>query len=439
MLKHVQHDTKENDQVIVWYGKTDLKSAFRLLCLHQSNYWILVMMARHPETGEVFYFIDKCLPFGHLMSCALFQRFSDSLAHITRHLISQKLDVDSDQALTNYLDDFLFTALCKALCDEQLNVFLDLCNMIGVLVSSEKTEWSSDIIVFLGILLDGRRKILAIPEEKRLKALQLLSTIGNKRKATVRELQGLASLLNFLNRAIIPGRAFTRRMYAKFSGFISTKATVMRTNESIRILKQHHHMSLDAEFRSDCEMWKQFLSGCAHGVHRPFIDLSEVLDAEVLDFYTDAVKGEFLGLGAVFGEHWLFARWEPNYIKHFDPSIEYLELLGICMAYFAWCDELRNRRIILFCDNQSVVTMVNNTSSKCKNCMILIRKLTLKCLQNNARVFCHWVKGSLNQRADFLSRQKICQFKKLVTGAKIDPEPTKLPEELWPASKIWLQ
>ena len=53
----------------------------------------------------------------------------------------------------------------------------------------EKTDWASIIIIFLGILLDGRRQILAIPEEKRLKTLSIINEILDKKSATVKELQ----------------------------------------------------------------------------------------------------------------------------------------------------------------------------------------------------------------------------------------------------------
>ena len=77
----------------------------------------------------------------------------------------------------------------------------------------EKTEFGSIIMIFLGILLDGEKPSLSIPEDKRQKALNQLISIINKKKATIKEIQCLTGLLNFLNKAIIPGRAFTRRMY----------------------------------------------------------------------------------------------------------------------------------------------------------------------------------------------------------------------------------
>ena len=92
--------------------------------------------------------------------------------------------------------------------------FLDMCRILSVPVAIDKTEWASTRMIFLGILLDGNTLTLVVPQEKKCHALNLLRNFIGARKATVKQLQSLAGLLNFLNRAITPGRAFTRRMYA---------------------------------------------------------------------------------------------------------------------------------------------------------------------------------------------------------------------------------
>ena len=156
----------------------------------------------------------------------------------------------------------------------------------------------------------------------------------DRKKATVKELQSLAGLLNFLNRAIVPGRAFTRRMYAKCSSSNNGLQTV---------LKLHHHIRLDREFKEDCRVWCKFLEQNHTVTCRPFLDLHGLEFADSLDFHTDAVKGKLLGFGAVYEDRWIFGQWEPGYIEKFDPSIEYLELFGVCAGVFTWSKYLRNR------------------------------------------------------------------------------------------------
>ena len=83
--------TISNGNCIIWFTKTDLTSAFRILGMHPSVWWLMVMYAEHPETGNICFFVDKCFPSGHSMSCALFQAFSDALDHILNFIMRQKM------------------------------------------------------------------------------------------------------------------------------------------------------------------------------------------------------------------------------------------------------------------------------------------------------------------------------------------------------------
>ena len=63
--------------------------------------------------------------------------------------------------------------------------FLQLCSELRIPVSLDKTEWSSELMVFLGVLLDGRHLLLALPEDKKQRAIELLNDMKNKKKVTV--------------------------------------------------------------------------------------------------------------------------------------------------------------------------------------------------------------------------------------------------------------
>ena len=128
--------------------------------------------------------------------------------------------------MSNYLDDFLFLASLLATCNDLMENFLELCHEVGFPISLDKTHWAALRIVFLGILLDGKFLTLSIPLEKRICEQHLIEKFIHKRKATVRELQQLCGYLNFLNRAVFPGRVFTRRMYAKYTEICNIKKPI---------------------------------------------------------------------------------------------------------------------------------------------------------------------------------------------------------------------
>ena len=132
----------------------------------------------------------------------------------------------------------------------------------------------------------------------------------------------------------------------------------------------------------------------------------------------------------------MYGQWSENYMETIQPSIEYLELLAVVATALNWLDRFANRRVILFCDNQSVVHMVNNMSSSCKNCLALIRILVLHCLKINVRLYARYITSKANKNSDLLSRLKIEQFKR--QSPFWDENPTEIPKQIWPIEKIWI-
>ena len=407
----------------IFYSKTDYSNAFRVVPLNiRSRRWTW-MGAEDPKSGKKWYFQDNCLPFGSSASCSIFQDFSDSIKHIVNYLYGGSA---GGEHITNYLDDFLFIERSEKVCNELVDLFLRICVDINIPVAHEKTVRATTRIVFLGILLDGRSKVLCIPEEKKIRALNMLLGVIDRKKATVRELQQLSGYLNFLTKAIFAGRVFTRRMYAKF-------------NDKAGKLKQHHHVRLDNEFKQDCKVWISFLlKNDQSNVCRPMVDLSDWDSTEILDFYSDASGSKKKGgYGCYYDSAWCYGKWSEDLMEK-NPSIEYLELAALCFGVFNWSEKLRNRRVRIFCDNDAVCKMVVKNSSSCKNCMVLLRLLTLRSLEFNMRIFTKYVETYNNGIADALSRLNLRRFKKLTRNKPMDLSPTQVTSILWPLTKFWI-
>ena len=110
-------------------------------------------------------------------------------------------------------------------------------------------------------------------------------------------------------------------------------------------------------------------------------------------------------------------------------SIEYLELFGVTTAVLLWLKNFNNSTLKLHCDNESVCRMVNNSSTKCKNCMVLIRIIVLECLNCNVKLTAEWVANGDNGKTDALSRLEFHCFRDLAKR-KINLWPEKLSEEI---------
>ena len=157
-----------------------------------------------------------------------------------------------------------------------------------------------------------------------------------------------------------------------------------------------------------------------------------------LNFTSDTSKNKEFGIGAVFGTKWIFGQWETGYIEKYDLSIEYLELFGLVAAILTWGNshQLCNTKVILYCDNSAVMEMVNNLTSKCKNCMYLLRLLALNNLVNNRTIYVRYISSKNNFLSDALSRLQFKHFWSLAL-ANINKSPDKITPLLWPPSKIW--
>ena len=390
-----------------------MDSAFRNLGIKVSQFNLLILAARSPFDNQLYYFVDKCLPFGASISCSHFQRGSNCIAHIVRVKCMGCPNV-------NYLDDYLFAHLLRSLCDYQISTFLEVCDSINFPVSMDKTTWGTTLLPFLGLLIGTIRQLVSIPVDEVERAQTLIMEILSSRKTTVHKLQKLCGFLNFLCKCIVPGRAFTRRLYSMISPAFAA----------------HHHINVNHEMKEDLRVWLEFLANpivyC-----RPFLDYSTTLVADKLDWYTDA--SGVIGCGGYHRSSWFQIMWDREFLQQKTPSIEYQELFAVTVSVRLWLHRYPNSRICLFCDNETVVRQLRNTSSSCKNCMVLIRMIVKESLIHNSRVFGQWVDTKSNNLADALSRNEMGKFWEDVNKEDrvMNAQPDLVPEDMDPW-KLWI-
>ena len=100
------------------------------------------------------------MPFGVSISCSHFQHFSNAVAHLV------KWKIGTGMGPLNYLDDYLFVAFLCSLCNQQVEMFLDICAQIGFPVSMDKTFWGTTQLTFLGLLIDTVARLVCILVDK---------------------------------------------------------------------------------------------------------------------------------------------------------------------------------------------------------------------------------------------------------------------------------
>ena len=169
-------------------------------------------------------------------------------------------------------------------------------------------------------------------------------------------------------------------------------------------------------------MWKAFLSGW-NG--RSFFSDSTVFTSPDLELYTDAASS--VGFGGYFNGQWFQGKWLPH--MHLSPtkgiSIEWQELFPIVVACALWFPHFSGKRIQFWCDNQSVVAIINSGHSKAPRIMDLLRFLVLLSMKHNFFVRACHVPGVNNDIADALSHFQDERF--LASSPKAQKNPCTIP------------
>ena len=377
-------------------AKADIESAFRLIPIHPSDYELLGMY----WDGKYYY--DRVLLFGLRSAPSIFNQLSDALEWI----LINKCNITF---ACHILDDFLLIeppasqppldSYCKSSLESMLSTF----KTIGIPIADGKTQGPSQVLEFMGILLDTTKMQARLPVDKIQKILASFEQFERKKSCTLHDLQSLIGTLNFACKVVPPGRPFLQRMIA------------LTRNVS----KQHHHIKLNTGFFHDLSMWKQFISNW-NGAN--FFLSSTWQDTTTLDLHTDA--SGTLGYGGIFGRKWFQGKWETHQMLG-QPgiSIAWQELFAIVVACQVWGNLLRDHRIKFHCDNESVVSIINTKRSKIPRMMDLLRHLTLLTLHHNIYICAVHIPGKHNAIADAISRFQYQRFQNLAPDADISPFP----------------
>lgn len=409
---------RHGEGVDLHFSKTDAVNAFRVLPIAKQDRPLQMLKARNPRDNSWCYFVDLNCGFGSSSSCFLYDKISKMIRHLYRWKTNQDAVV--------YLDDGLQAGISEFDCNCNLDSYLWICDEIGIPTSEEKTVRATRVIIFLGLLLDAKNRKIGIPDQKVSKASNQLETILGSKKATVKRLQMITGLLNFFCRAIVPGRAFTHRLYSHFAHLN---------------MKSHYHVRVNPELKLDLQVWRQLLVQ-DQVVLRPFVDFEVPVPSDEFIFTSDAAKSESLGFATClkwFGLKKVFyavEQWDKEFLKECDPSIQFLELVALTAGVLLFSKPLANSTINLWCDNQAVIQMVNNSLSSCKHCMKLVRLITLVAVKYNIKYVVKYISSKDNQNSDLLSRLKIDRFLEEIPEGWEAAQVT-VPKELYPLTKFF--
>ena len=179
--------------------------------------------------------------------------------------------------------------------------------------------------------------------------------------------------------------------------------------------------------RKDLSMWLKFL-GDFNGISM-FTDSFWSFNTDIC-LHTDSSAATGHGFGAMFGSQWTIGIWPQEWHDNgLTSDITILEYFPILVAVHIWGRQLANKKVLFKCDNQAVVNIINNQTSKSDRVMVLVRAFMLQWLKLNIVFMAEHVPGSKNLITDSLSRLQMEKFRKLAPNA--DKHLQIVPEQPW--------
>ena len=375
-------------------AKVDVKSAYRNVPIHPHDRWLMGML------WEGSLFIDTALPFGLRSAPKIFTAVADAVEWIVRQ--------EGVDFTIHYLDDYLVVgAPASQECAEALSTLLGVFERLGLPVAMDKLEGPWSRLTFLGFELDSSTLEIRLPQAKLREIQRLISTWVGRKSCSRKELESLVGQLGHASRVVAPGKTFMRRLFELLAG----------------VRQAHHHIRLNAAFRSDLLWWATFLDSW-NGVA---MMQSYSRNQPAHQVWTDA-SGHF-GCGAVCPTSgaWLQLPWPQSpprgALRLQEESILLQELIPIILACAIWGPRWQGSLVVVHCDNMGAVSVVNTGYSKVPQIMHLLRCLFFICAFFYLSVREVHVPGAQNGWADAISRNHLPLFFVQVPRAVDHQEP----------------
>ena len=136
---------------------------------------------------------------------------------------------------------------------------------------------------------------------------------------------------------------------------------------TVGVQMPNHYIRLNREVKEDLNLWLSFLSNF-NG--KSFFLEDMWLNSSKLNLFTDAAGA--LGFGALFGSHWYYGKWPPNWQYQ---NVAILEFCPTVLSLYFWAAAMSYQCILFFTDNESLVHVIDKQTCKDRVLMAFLHKL----------------------------------------------------------------
>jgi hypothetical protein len=131
-----------------------------------------------------------------------------------------------------------------------------------------------------------------------------------------------------------------------------------------------------------------------------------------------------VGMGAVLGKKWFSVKLSREQAL---MSINIREMLAVTTAILTWQHDLASHGVIIACDNEAIVAVLDKGRSKNQTIFDLVRVVYLTAAKRAITVSAVHVPGLQNPAADALSRLDVASFRRLAPDAEAAMTDATLP------------
>ena len=341
--------------------KIDLSRAFRQLKVDPADYPLLCLFWQ----GN--YYVDGSYAFGHRTGAMGCSRLTDFLRY-----------VHSKQGyyLMSYIDDLLGAEVG----DKAQKSFDTMCTLLrdlNIPTSPAKLTPPTTRIICLGIEIDSVKASMSIPENKLEEILLACKNFKKLTQFTKKQLQSLLGSLMFIHKVVHPARYFVNRLLETLRGM------------------DRERIPMSEPVQRDINWFLKFVksfNGTATYIHTKL-------------YSTDCIQLDacLTGIGGRFNECVYTYQFRHNEIPSMF-TIVHLEMWNVLVALRLWGHMWAKKQIIIECDNEAVVSVVNSGVTKDTGLGALVRNIWLETALKDIQLKLIHVKGKNNQCADLLSR-----------------------------------
>lgn len=365
LVNLIKEKLRENKQEQILLFKKDLRNAYRQLRIDPGDINAMGILWQNNL------YFDLAAVMGLSTSALMCQRTTEAILHVYKNRGYNAAAILDDIASAEFVSQ----------ADKAYEKLGWVIHKSGLEEKVSKSQAPSTIMTFMGVQFDTVKLTLQVTQDRLVEILELVRSWLDKKEATRREVESLFGKLNFIAAVVRPGRIFTSRILLFLRG-----------------LPRSGSHKVPKDLLKDVAWWEKFLP-IYNGIS--MMSVEEWSEPDSI-FASDAC---LVGCGAWYAEKQLFFHTEfPKFIKQLKLHINALEMLTIVVSAKLWGKFWSGRKILVKCDNESTVIIINTGRSRDPFLQACLRELILMAGRHSFEIRACHIPGVSNRIPDELSR-----------------------------------